>query len=243
MFYEKVNFLSIFLDKKVKITYIVVNKLYGGNKMWRYDLIIFVLLISLVFLDNRNIANGSEKAAKETRLIEIKMNLEAVIEKHKAIALWPEEQIEIAAKVLYIGETNYKMDTLELMALISLESYFNPFAIGRNKKSVDYGLTQQNSKYIVNRFKYASKVLTAFNIEHDTNDYFDVGLNLMACIVFKATINKQVNSRKKYLYPKSVEKIVAYNLGLGGVRIKSRSKIGYRYYRIYRKRMEFCSII
>lgn len=195
-----------------------------------------ILILTILLLSGQTIYANELKAKIRTCLIQN-------IYKHKQIYHWDKQKINTATEILYIAEKHYKIEVNDIIATISLESHFNPQAIGINKNSFDYGLTQQNSKYFIKRYLFSMKILDKYNIKYDSADIFDIGLNLMSCVLFKYTINKLVNRRKTYLYSKRVERIVAYNLGVGGARMRSRTKLGYRYYRIYKRRMKFCSVI
>jgi hypothetical protein len=196
-----------------------------------------LILIMIIILFVPQFASANEIKIK------IRKCLIENIYKHKQILSWDIQKLNAATEVLYVAKKYYKVKINDIFATISLESYFNPYAVGKNKTSIDYGLTQQNSKYIYTRYSVAKKVLDKYNIKYNKKDTFDIALNLMSCVLFKYTIKKLCNRRKNKLYSKNIEQIVAYNLGIRGARMKNRIKTGYRYYRIYRKRMKFCSVI
>lgn len=205
--------------------------------------LINILLSSLIFFTCTNASiKSKQKIIKNTQFIKIENNLINAINKHKQNKYWNKRKIKLVIKILLIGEKKYKIKHTNILALISLESYFNPYAVCRNRTSKDYGLTQQNSRYIKQRYRSASKILKKYKIKYDKKNKFDIALNLMSCILFKVTINKIVNKRGVNIYSKRIEKIVAYNLGLGGARMRTRKKIGLKYYRIYKRRLLFCTI-
>ena len=64
-------------------------------------------------------------------------------------------QKQLIKDLMYIGEKEYKINHQDILAIIFVESYWNPYVKGYNKnKSIDYGITQTNSFYMKERFNH-----------------------------------------------------------------------------------------
>jgi len=135
-----------------------------------------------------------------------------------------DREIYNITKVLYVGHTQYNINYLDTISMISLESEWYKFAAGKNYRwkkingkkvkvldSVDYGLTQQNSKSIKGRYSYASKILKKMGISHDKSNKYDVGLNTMSCILFLSAIRREIGDGYSHR-----RMISSYNTGVVG---------------------------
>jgi hypothetical protein len=208
-------------------------------------IIISLSAVLAIIMSTQGVESGSRYTKNDIKeLTIIKQKLCVLILKYKTPRFWQEKDVINVTKVIWIGSKQYGINPNHVFATIALESYFNPYALGINKDSQDFGLTQQNSKYWKKRFKVAAKILTAYGIQHNLKNPYDTALNVMACILYKYNINKRVDRSKvkNTLYSKYVNKIVAYNLGINGARDKKKYKIGMRYYKIFRKKLKFCSL-
>ena len=135
-----------------------------------------------------------------------------------------DREVYTIVKIAYIGHTQYNINYLDVMSMISLESEWNKYAAGKNYRwkkingkkvkvldSIDYGLTQQNSKSIKGRYSYASKILKKIGISHDKNNKYDVGLNTMSCILYLTSIRKEIGEGYSHR-----RMIASYNTGVVG---------------------------
>ena len=81
-----------------------------------------------------------------------------------------------------IGEKYYNVDRNIVLAVIFIESDFKVNAV--NKKTRDYGLSQQNDKYYLARYKHVSRILDAEKIRYDINNKYDIYLNVLSCFYY-----------------------------------------------------------
>jgi soluble lytic murein transglycosylase-like protein len=85
-------------------------------------------------------------------------------------------------RAIEIGERYYNVDRDIVLAVIFIESDFKVNAV--NRKTLDYGLSQQNDKYHLARYKLVSKILDAEKIEYDINNKYDIYLNVLSCFYY-----------------------------------------------------------
>lgn len=158
-----------------------------------------------------------------------------------------DREVHNIVKVIYLGHTKYNINYLDVMSMISTESEWYKFAAGKNYKnykkkkingklvkvldSIDYGLTQQNSKSIKGRYSYASKVLKQLNIAHDKSNKYDVALNTMSCILYLSSIRKEIGNGYSHK-----RMIASYNTGVVG--FKRWPKKATAYYQRFSKMKE-----
>lgn len=81
-----------------------------------------------------------------------------------------------------IGERYYNIDRDIVLAVIFIESDFKVNAV--NRKTKDYGLSQQNDKYYLDRYKLVAKILDKERIEYDINNKYDIYLNVLSCFYY-----------------------------------------------------------
>ena len=120
--------------------------------------------------------------------------------------------------ILFIGSLHYRISHKDVLAIIKIESNFNLYATGRNKDSIDYGLSQTNSKYLKQRYKTVKSIANKYGLTY-TNNKYDMTLNILACYNYLAYIQTQVKEYKRY--------IISYNTGVAGSLYK---KTGEKYY-------------
>jgi len=134
------------------------------------------------------------------------------------------KDFEALVKVVYIGHFKYRINYQDILSMISTESEYYKYAQGKNYKkkkvngkwvkvldSVDYGLTQQNSKNLKSHYRAASRILKSAGIKHNINDKFDVALNVMACIWYLDAIRKEIGD--DYSHKRMIS---SYNTGVVG---------------------------
>ena len=85
-------------------------------------------------------------------------------------------------RAIEIGEKYYNVDRDIVLAVIFVESDFNVNAV--NRKTRDYGLSQQNDKYYLARYKLVAKILDAEKISYDINNKYDIYLNVLSCFYY-----------------------------------------------------------
>ena len=85
-------------------------------------------------------------------------------------------------RAVEIGERYYNVDRDIVLAVILIESDFKVNAV--NRKTKDYGLSQQNDKYYIERYKLVSKILDAEKISYDINNKYDIYLNVLSCFYY-----------------------------------------------------------
>lgn len=137
-------------------------------------------------------------------------------------------EIERLAQVLYVGHVKYNINYYDVISLISTESEWKKTAKGKNPKSMDYGLTQQNSHSINYRYKVAARILDSHGITYNKNDKFDVALNVMSCIWYLNAIRKEIGDG--YSHHRMIS---SYNTGVVGY--KRLPRIANAYYTRFTK--------
>ena len=85
-------------------------------------------------------------------------------------------------KALEIGKKYFKTDPDIVITVIYIESHFKVKA--HNKISNDYGLSQQNEKYYLDRYKYVKKILDREKIACNINNKYDIYLNVLSCFYY-----------------------------------------------------------
>lgn len=130
-------------------------------------------------------------------------------------------------KLLRIGQEKYGVPYKDMLAIMAIESGFKKYAKHRNRdRSLDYGLTQQNSRYIKKRYRAATAHLKRYGIPHKRIYHkYDIGLNLMSAILFQRDIRRQTRNYRRI--------IVSYNTGMAGY-YKYKAK-GNKYFKRFMK--------
>ena len=85
-------------------------------------------------------------------------------------------------RAIEIGEKYYNVDRNIVLAVIFIESDFKVNAV--NRKTKDYGLSQQNDKYYLARYKHVARILDAEKIRYDINNKYDIYLNVLSCFYY-----------------------------------------------------------
>lgn len=175
--------------------------------MARFKIISLILLFTTIFSIN-----------SKPELTDVNTINSFLIERihfHKRDKFFTNKELNKMSQIIRIAEQEYVIEPLLLIALISQESHFNKYATGKNKKkkkivSVDYGLTQQNSKYIKQRFKKASKILDEYGVYYDIDDKYDTALNIMSGAMFLKEIKDSLNRKGQYT---TFRMLANYNTG------------------------------
>lgn len=148
----------------------------------------------------------------------IERDLNYFLDQHKRN--WSPQTKRHFINVIYTGSKTFKINYKVVMSIISVESKYDLKAIGKNKNSFDYGLTQQNSKYLKVRYKAASKYLNSCGIQYNLKNKYDLGLNVFACFNYLKNIEDYGDLNHFH------EKITAYNRGING----AKNNNNYQYY-------------
>ena len=85
-------------------------------------------------------------------------------------------------RAIEIGERYFFIDRDIVLTVIFIESDFKVNAV--NRKTLDYGLSQQNDKYHLARYKLVSKILDAEKIRYNINNKYDIYLNVLSCFYY-----------------------------------------------------------
>ena len=103
-------------------------------------------------------------------------------------------------RAIEIGERYFFIDRDIVLTVIFIESEFKVNAV--NRKTLDYGLSQQNDKYHLARYKLVSKILDAEKIRYNINNKYDIYLNVLSCFYYLDHCINQKGSKsqgvKKY---------------------------------------------
>ena len=110
-----------------------------------------------------------------------------VKEKESDLLIYAQQKMDIddyvsMMRAIEIGERYYNVDRDIVLAVIFIESDFKVNAV--NRKTLDYGLSQQNDKYYLDRYKLVSIILDAEKISYDINNKYDIYLNVLSCFYY-----------------------------------------------------------
>jgi len=110
-----------------------------------------------------------------------------VKEKESDLLIYAQQKMDIddyvnMMRAVEIGEKYYNVDRDIVLAVIFIESDFKVNAV--NRKTKDYGLSQQNDKYYLARYKHVSMILDAEKISYDINNKYDIYLNVLSCFYY-----------------------------------------------------------
>jgi len=156
----------------------------------------------------------------------IKNDLNYFLLKHKQ--RWSKQNKKRFVEIVYKGQKEFGIKYKIVLSIISIESRYHIQAVGKNRKTTDYGLTQQNSKYMKKRYKRTEKYLKKNNLRYSRSK-FDMCKNVFSCFMYLKTITKSKSIRN------FKEVICAYNVGIRGVRLNKYQKPANRYYQKFIK--------
>ena len=110
-----------------------------------------------------------------------------VKEKESDLLIYAQQKMNVddyvcLMRAIEIGERYYNVDRDIVLAVIFIESDFKVKA--ENRKTKDYGLSQQNDKYYLDRYKLVSKILDAEKISYNINNKYDIYLNVLSCFYY-----------------------------------------------------------
>lgn len=128
---------------------------------------------------------------------------------------WSKHNYYKVIDALYYGEQEFDIDHKIVLSIIAIESRFKINAIGRNSDSVDYGITQQNSLHIKQRYEASKKYLDKYNLKY-SDTVFDINQNIFSCYMYLSEIDRS------HLVNSFSQMIKAYNVGIRGSTLKDR---------------------
>ena len=141
---------------------------------------------------------------------------------------WTKQEKETCTNCLYSGYNEWHIDPKIILAIISVESEFNIRAIGKNKRSIDYGLTQINSRYIKQRYKATESYLKYYKIKYSNNN-FDLSKNIFSCFMYLKDLSDTPELIQFGDY------IKAYNCGVRGYKCSKYQRQANNYYNKFMK--------
>jgi len=150
---------------------------------------------------------------------------------HKYNRKWSQENKQKCIDALYYGQQEFDIDYKIVMSLISIESQYRIVVIGKNKNgSKDFGLSQQNSRYIKQRYRAAEEYLNKYKIKY-SNSNFDISKNIFSCYMLLRDTNEYGNLILFRDY------IASYNVGIRGIRQEHTQKIADKYFNKFMKEL------
>ena len=150
---------------------------------------LFIALSTLLFISANYPQDVKQKESDLLTYAQSKMSIDDYVSMMRAIE---------------IGEKYYNVDRDIVLAVIFIESEFK---VTRKSKqndngTYDYGLSQQNDKYYLARYKLVAKILDAENISYYINNKYDIYLNVLSCFYYLDHCINQKGSKsqgvKKY---------------------------------------------
>lgn len=128
---------------------------------------LFIALLTILFISANYPQEVKQKESNLLIYAQQKMNIDDYVSTMRAID---------------IGEKYYDVDRDVVLAVIFIESDFKVNAV--NRKTKDYGLSQQNEKYYLARYKHVSRILDAEKVSYDINNKYDIYLNVLSCFYY-----------------------------------------------------------
>jgi len=140
---------------------------------------------------------------------------------------WNQKQVDQLVTALKVCDAQFNVSPRVMLGIILTESEMKIREVSpRNRNgSTDYGLIQQNSDYLEERYAAARKVLDSYDIPY-TNDRFDILVNVVSGGWTMADFRKELIDRK--VYDPDLH-LVAYNVGPSGALMPSRKERRERY--------------
>ena len=153
-----------------------------------------------------------EKRINDILIYKINSNVDFSIEYSKRSFSFNNRQL--IKRLMYIGEKEYRIPHQDILAIIFVESFWNPNVKNHNKnKSIDYGITQTNSYYMKERFQAAANTLDKYHIKYNIKNQYDLSLNIMSAFVTFNDNRNSLNILNEYNY---FNQITSYNVGVNG---------------------------
>jgi hypothetical protein len=127
---------------------------------------------------------------------------------------WTETQKRQLITALEIGEIETGIPYEFILSIISIESAYKTNIKSRIcNHGCDYGLTQQNERYLASRYKRAQYILSKYDIKKNLYRY-DIMLNVISGFIYTKSIITELN--QKGIETKMSNVAAAYNAGVMG---------------------------
>jgi soluble lytic murein transglycosylase-like protein len=124
-----------------------------------------------------------------------------------------DKNIQTYVDVLYFASNYFKLDYKDIIAIITIESEWNPMAYGKNWNGTeDIGLCQINTIHLNNDYYISKQICLKYNIKH-TNSLYDISLNILSAFIYMNDMRMKMISENRYYYRRY---ITSYNCGFNG---------------------------
>ena len=132
---------------------------------------------------------------------------------------WSYDNKNKCIHLLCKGQKEFDIDYKIVLSIIAIESQFDITAYNKNYKkkklkSIDYGLTQQNSLHYLKRYKSAERYLKKHGIKYTSSKY-DMAKNIYACFIYL----KDISDYAGFIHFRDY--ITAYNQGVTGATVNN----------------------
>jgi len=142
---------------------------------------------------------------------------------HKYNRNWSEQNKNRCIELLYKGQLEFDIHYKIVLSIVAIESQFKIDAIGKNKKSIDYGLAQINSRYLKQRYRATEQYLNQHKIKY-TDSKFDMNKNIYSCFMYLKNIMEYGD------LVQFSDHIKSYNVGIRGCKLNTMQKSANIYY-------------
>jgi len=146
---------------------------------------------------------------------------------------WSARDKQIFLQTIKAASKHYQIDPFDLMTFVALESNYKITATSKpnSNGTRDFGLTQQNSNFYKTRYRIVSKVADSYGLRYNSNNKFDIVLNVMSCSYFISSLRKEI--KEKYGSVEKFQLIASYNTGIAG--FKRYKKKAQQYYSVFQQ--------
>jgi len=160
-------------------------------------------------------------AAKEVDVRKsIRKNLIRGLKKYKR--KWRRRTINRVVNVLYTGQKKYKIHANIILGIISIESRYRVYAIGRNRRSSDWGLTQINDINWYRLSRVSHRILRKKKIYYHRTSKYDIATNIMNCYVYLNWSRSVLKKKRDFRLKRWIQ---SYNTGISGSVSKKRGYV------------------
>lgn len=127
----------------------------------------------------------------------------------------PDSNHQTYVDMIYFGSELYGIDYKDIIAVITIESGWNPLAYNYNNntlKSEDYGIAQINTQHLDGNYKVAKKICDKYKIKY-TNSIYDIRLNILSAFIYLDDTRTELKSLNAF---ENERWIKSYNVGVRG---------------------------